>query len=229
MVLFTCRMEATLKTIQTKIKLLGDENSDDENRKTVASIIHTDLDKMINLFDLQLSLFKKYPLMGAPPLIQLASLVAYFSPIAKTLIPFEAMNPEISCKMLDVLIDYRPCIVNARLRELHTEVSSFKSRVKVMALPYIPNGYNKTNLGEIDCKKGCKLDRSPDEFCLEDKYGNSSFECRIKNGTSVCVEHYGMLIRHRVEELFPIELLNKLCSERKPKKPTGSIEFSFTL
>lgn len=217
-------MEATLKTIETKVKLLGDDNLDTENRKTIASIIHTDIDKMINLFDLQVSLFKKYPLMGAPPLIQLASLIAMFSPIAKTLIPIEAVNPDSSCKMRDILIDYRPRIVNARLRELHSKVSSFGSRLKVLALLYNPNGYNQTSPGEIDCKKGCELDHAPNEYCLEDKFSNNSFECTIKGGKSVCVEDYGKLIRHRVEKLFPVDLLDKLCSDRKPKIPTGNIE-----
>lgn len=223
--MFANRMEASLKTIQTKANLLGDHNLDTENRKTIASIIHTDLDKMVNLFDLQLSLFKKYPLMGAPPLLQLASVIAMFGPIIKTLIPIEAMNPDISCKMHDVLLDYRPCIVNARLRELHDEVSSFKSRQKVISLPYNPNGYNETNPGEINCKKGCDLDRTPNEFCLEDKFSNNFLECSIKNGTSVCMEDYGKLIRHQVEKLFPIALLDKLCADRKPKIPTGNIEF----
>lgn len=221
-------MEATLKTIQTKVNLLGDDNLDTENRKTIASIIHTDLDKMVNLFDLQLSLFKKYPLLGGPPLIQLASVIAMFQPIAISLIRTEAINPDISCKMHDVLLDYQPCIVNARLRELHTEVSSFKSRVKVISLPYNPNGYNESNPGEIDCKKGCDLNRTPNEFCLEDKFSNNLFECSIKNGTSACVEDYGKLIRHHVEKLFPIALLDSLCADRKPKMPTGNVKF-FTL
>lgn len=107
------RMKATMQTVETKIKILGDSNPDKSNRKTIASILHTELDKLINFFDLKSSLFRKYPLMGAPPLVQLGSLIAIFSPYAKALNPLEAMNPQISCKMRDVLLDFMPRAVNS--------------------------------------------------------------------------------------------------------------------
>lgn len=101
-------MDATMETINEKFILLSENNPDISNRKTVASIIHTDLNKMINFFALRTSLFKKYSLIGTPPLLELASLVALFSPVAQTLIPLESKNPQIACKMLDVLLDFRP-------------------------------------------------------------------------------------------------------------------------
>lgn len=210
-------MESSMQTIQTKIKLLANDESDVENQDTIASIIHTDLDRMINFFDIKSSLFRKYPLMGAPLLIQLASLVALFSPIAKSLIPLEAMNPQISCKMRDVLVDYRPRVVNARLHEF--PIGSFNSRTKVMRLPYNSNGYNQTNPGAIDCKIGCKSDK---QICFKDKFSSNTYEISIINGTSKCVENYAELVRYRVEALFPVELLSKLCVDQKTRTPTGN-------
>lgn len=212
-------MEATMLTIQSKIKLLGEDNPDLENRKTIASIIHTDFDKMINLFDLKSSLFRKYPLLGAPPLIQLATLITIFNPIANALIPFEANNSPISCKMLDVLLDYRPIVVNARLHKIYTEMATFQSIVDVMSLPYNPNGYNDTNPGVIDCEIGCTNRILPVLICLKDKFGKEQF--LMEREDPECLLDYAKLIRYRIEELFPVELLNNMCGNREPRQPTG--------
>lgn len=216
-------MEATIRTIQDKTKLLDDSNPDLDNRKTIASIIHTDLSKMINFFDIKTSLFRRYPLIGTPPLIQLASLVALFSPIAQTLIPMEAKNPQIACKMYDVLMDYRPRTVAARLHKLSAETSNaektiFNSIVKAMALPYNQRGYNETSPATIDCEQGCKNRVS---HCLTDTFG--TVEYYVSNEyTSTCVTDLLKFIRYRVEKLFPIDLLDKLCVNRAPKIPTGN-------
>lgn len=52
-------MEATMETIQSKVKLLNDENPSLENRRTIASNMHTELDRMINFFNIKSSLFPK--------------------------------------------------------------------------------------------------------------------------------------------------------------------------
>lgn len=76
-------MTTAMETVQAKIPLLNASNADKDNQKTVASIIHTELDRMINFFKAKDSLFRKYPLVAGPPLLQLASLVAIFSPLGK--------------------------------------------------------------------------------------------------------------------------------------------------
>lgn len=217
-------IESEMQTIHEKFILVGQNNSDLTNRKTIASIIHTDLDKMINFFELKTCLFRKHPLIGTPPLILLASLVAMFSPIARTLIPLEAKNPQISCKMHEALLDYRSIIVNARLQQLHTEKSIFTSLLEVMSLPFNPNGYNKTEPAVIDCEKGCKSNRTyPHELCLKDNFGQGEYDVK-NNGSLTCVQDYAALIRHRVEKLFPIELMDNLCVDRYPKEITGELE-----
>lgn len=224
-------MEATMQTIQDKIKLLDETNPDLANKKTIASIIHTDLDKMINFFDLKTSLFRKYPLLGAVPLIQLASVVALFSPLAREIIPFEANHPQISCKMHDVLLDYRQLTVMARLHKLRikvfveeTVIGSMRRKsplIEVMSLPYNATGYSLTNPPVIDCQPDCEGSRLfLDDVCLKDTFSTQDYYSN-NIGASTCAVDYGALIRHRTEGLFPVELLNNLCIDQKPQQPTG--------
>lgn len=213
-------MKSTIKTIQTKMKLLSDENPDLDNRKTIASIIHTDLNKMINFFDRKSSLYRKYPLLGTAPLLHLASLVATFCPIAKILIPLEAKNPQISCKMHDILNDFLPLAIATRIQKLDAEDSIFRAITDVMSMPFNPNGYNTTNPGVIDCTKGCNDHRSYTELCLTDVYSPDKYYVSDKY-TSTCINDYVALARHRIEELFPIEQLNQLCVNRTEQIPTG--------
>lgn len=204
-------LEATLQTLQSKIKSLGDESLSFDNRRNIASHMHTELDRIINFIDLESSLFRKYPLLGAPLVIQLAPLVAFFSPIAKSLIRNEAMNPEISCKMHDILVDYQARTINARLHQLHAGVSIFRSIVTVLLLPYREDGYGIP----IDCAIGCQPRKS---ICLKDRF-NTTIE--LFSTESKCTIDYAALLRHRIEALFPIDLLRNQCSE--PQTPTGNI------
>lgn len=218
-------IKVTMQTIRSKIKLLTDDNPDTENRKTIATIIHTNLNQVINFFDAKSSLLRKYPLVGSSPLIQLASLVALFNPIAQTLIPMEAMNPQITCKMRDVLLDYRPRSVLARLLKLRAKVMKRDERkaslIKVMVLPYNKHGYNQTNPPFIDCEWGCEsFVMKPTDACVLDKFSeNVYFGKNI--GPTTCFSEYAALLRHRVEEFFPVDLLNSLCVDRQQQQPTG--------
>lgn len=215
-------MEATMKTIQDKIPLLGDDNPDRENRKTIASYMHSELDKMINFFGHTESLFRKYPLDGSPPLIQLALLVAIFSPIARTLIPLESKNPQISCKIRDQLLDYRPRTVNARLEKLSTKISIRTVIDKTLAKTFNENGYNETSPGEIRCERGgcSKPYFSPFASCLKDSFADDEYYVENYEVTT-CIEDYSSLVRHRVEQMFPVQLLEDVCIEPKSREPTG--------
>lgn len=206
------RMEATMETIQAKIILLGDTNPSNESRRNIASNMHMEIDRMINFFDLRSSLFRKYPLIGAPPLLQLASLVAVFNTIAQIIIPLEAKNPQIACKMHDVLVDYLPRTINARLHQLHSNSSIFRPIVKAMSLPYTEHGYGVN----IRCDIGCRPDVSF-SFCLRDKF--SAVE--LLGTDPDCVIDYAALVRHHVEEMFPIDALKNQCSDREPQTPSG--------
>lgn len=206
-------LEATLQTIQEKIGLLSERNPDLENRKTIASIIHMELDKMINSFDLKSSLFRKYPLLGAPPLIQLSSLVAIFSQIARVLIPYEAKNQQISCKLYNTLIDYRTLTVHARLYRLCMQDSMYRSLDDLNE-----NGdYNDTsNPFVIDLALN---ETTSTELDITDKLLSSNVTELIDDQKPACTA--APIVRQCVAELFPIDLFNHLCNERKCKKPTG--------
>lgn len=202
-----------METIQSKIILLGDVNPSNESRRNIASNMHIEIDRMINFFDIKSSLFRKYPLIGAPPLLQLASLVIVYNTIAHILIPLEAQNPQISCKMHDVLVDYLPRTINARLHQLHSNSSIFRPIVKAMSLPYSEHGYGVA----IRCDIGCRPDVTF-SFCLRDKF--STLE--LLGTDPDCVIDYAALVRHHVEEIFPIDVLKNQCNDREPQIPSGN-------
>jgi len=68
---------------------------------------------MLNIFDKIDSVFKAYPLIGAPILIALAQLVVYFEPIEKKLNPREGETPELSCRLRKILLDYKSRAVSS--------------------------------------------------------------------------------------------------------------------
>lgn len=201
-------LEATLQTLQEKISLLSERNPDLENRKTIASIIHTELDKMINLFDLKSSLFRKYPLLGAPPLIQLSSLVAVFSQIARVLIPYEAKHQQLTCKMYNTLIDYRTLTIHARLYQLCKQDPMYRLLDEL--------NENGTNPFVIDLELNETMSI---ELDVTDKPMNNSATELIDPDKPACMA--APIVRQCVAELFPNDLFNHLCFDRKCKKPTG--------
>lgn len=205
-------LEATLQTIQEKIVLLSERNPDMENRKTIASIIHTELDKMVNLFDLKSSLFRKYALLGAPPLIHLASLIAIFSQIAKVLIPYEAENQPLSCKMYNILLDYRSLTIKARMHRLCGQNSMYRSFDDLNE-----NGdFNDTNrlVIELELNETTSIELNETNRLLD-----SNATELINDEKPACLS--APMVQQCVAELFPIDLFNNLCKERKCKKPTG--------
>lgn len=217
-------MKSTLKIMQEKMNVLNETNPDFDNRKAVASIIHSSFDKMINYFAHRDALFKKYPLIGVVPLIELASLVTIFHPLSEILIPFQTKSPQIACKLNDILLDYRTRAVDARLDRLHTKNESdmiqFRSIITtVQTIPYNLNGYSEQKL--LKCARGC--DNSTNFICIRDEFGPAEFSAVHED----CLKEYAGLVRHRVEEMFPIELLHELCGDRKPNTPTGNLNFLF--
>lgn len=201
-------LEATLQTLQEKIGLLSERNPDLENRKTIASIIHTELDKMINLFDSKSSLFRKYPLLGAPPLIQLSTLVAIFSQIAFVLIPYEAKHQQLTCKMYNTLIDYRTLTIHARLYRLCKQDPMYRALEEL--------NENGTSPFVIDLLLNETMSIESD--AADEPLNNSTAEL-IDPDKPACMA--APIVRQCVAELFPNDLFNHLCFDRKCKKPTG--------
>lgn len=209
-------MDVQIKSICEKIPLLIENPI--ERKMNIASI-HISLHTMISSFSHRDTLLKKYPLIGAPPLIELALLVALFTPLSKTLFPDESRNPDISCKIRDTLSNYRLRTVDARLDKIHTSPPTERLDeflTKVFTKPFDSNGYSESN--SLVCEKENGIIKLTDEF--------SSDEIHAKDSV-MCIESYGHLVRQRTEQLFPTELLSKLCDEEKPKTPTGHLFLPF--
>lgn len=160
-------IQASMSTIESKFTIISESNPYMENRRAVASIIHTEIDKILNFFATSDSLFKRYPLIGTPPLTTLAQLVAFFDPMAKMLNPFEAKNLDLSCKMRDILLDYRPRAVYARLEKLHVEAYKDKfllemsdptkvfsnTLLEAMSTGYNQHGYSMNIPPTLRCRR----------------------------------------------------------------------------
>lgn len=213
-------MQAAIGIIQKEVPDLDGTNSEHNIlRKRIASSIYSDFDKMINLFAHQYSIFKNYPLIGAPVLIELSLLIAIFTPIAKVLVPLDVKNPQIACKTLNTLIDYRPLTVSARLDKIHSNNTLFvRTLAAVRQWPYNSNGYNKSVA--LECQKidgnrsfppGHSGNGLWDEFGYQIPY----------HYNQTCFREYASYVRHRVEELFPIQLLEKVCNYRRSNVPAG--------
>lgn len=90
-----------------------------------------------------------------------------------------------------------------------------------MRKQYNENGYNTTK--DFQCDEGCSKPFSG-VFCLHDDFGESEYY--IDNYMDpTCVVDYADLVRHRVENMFPVKLLNSLCVGEKSKIPTGRFFF----
>lgn len=207
-------MKSNIKSIAAKYDLLVENKTKLEKQHTVGIVIHSKIDEMLNFFADGDSLFKKFPLLGTPLLQQLAQLTAIFDPVAKELIPEEADRPDISCKMRDILVDYRRHTVNARLEMLRVVSKKYYSILpditNAMSIEYNQYGYSKTKGGTLSCEKGCS-----NKYCLKDDFGDDAYSFPPNS----CVMDYALLVRHRVEKMFPVELLDSSCSN--PLRPTG--------
>lgn len=209
-------MKATMDTIKTKFDLMSESNPKGL-RASIARFIHRECDRMLNLFARQDSFVKKYPLLGTPLLIQLAQFVALFHPIAKTLIKLEAMTPELSCKMSNILLDYRPRMVNARLEKLHEDSTKGLVTETNHLRAFFSGDYNKTIPATFDCEKKCVMNTAKGKLCLIDDFGDSWHTIPWS-----CASNYILILRQRVEEIFPVESLNSVCAD-KPQA-TGTFD-----
>lgn len=99
-----------------KVRLVG-WNPPCKRYKSQLQHLSDDVNRMTASFTRILFNWLIYPLTTTQLLIQLSTLVAIFSPILKSLIPLEAINPQISRKLHDILVYYRPRVVSACLHK----------------------------------------------------------------------------------------------------------------
>lgn len=98
-------------------------NAGDVSPETIAWDTRKDLDYMMNIFDAHKSIFKRYPLLGAPILIELANFISKFDRIIN--------DQEISCKMRNILYEYSKRTVIARLDKISLEYFPLPQRGSV--------------------------------------------------------------------------------------------------
>lgn len=240
------RLSALIDAI---LKSLTSANDDASKKfpRIAAWDTRKDLDYMINIFFAQKSIFKKYPLIGAPLLIELGKLISVFDK--------KIDNDDISCKMRDVLREYRLRSVAARLDKISIEFAALTSSKVINSqylLPFVKNHvwgleYNSDGYSETDkwsCKSPKKakevddkqvydsfkkrhdddFDKNFEKIIFHDEFGKREFfPRRFSDQTpsvNCFIEYFGW-VRHRVEEQFLVEeKFSKFCV-KETQKPTG--------
>lgn len=196
------------------------------------TVLHVFFNDYINLFAQQTGDFRlKYPLLGAPVIIELSLMLAVFEPLAMQLNENFMSNLKLSCKLRDVLKNFVPFVVAARLEATS---ANFTNRIRVRNAKFNRNGYNKTSflpcpkfpcttlLKDIDddlFNKLCFFDKmSKTEYVRFEDYLGDKHDCEIG---------YAQHVRHLVEKMFqqPIDLLAQQC-KRPRGKPTGELSIS---
>lgn len=181
---------------------------------SMASTLWVLFQNQVNAFAARNSSYMHYALLGAPVLIELSLLVSLFEPLAIELVPGVADDdPKLSCLFRDALIDHLPFVLEERFNKVN---ASLKNMIKVRNEPYNATGYHESIF--VDCSKGC-----PYENCIDDKFAAEALY--KKSDENACEIGYLQHLRHMVESLFPIDVLNKSC-DRGWEKPTGNLSIS---
>lgn len=220
-------MESVVQAAHGKLPRLDKQNQPNlEARKSNARYVHSNLETLIDFFVDSDGMFKKHPLISAPLLINVALIIAVFTPIGNQLIPNEVNELQLACKARDVLQDYLRRAIFLRADKLNSMDLYYKHMAPVLTQPYSPLGYNaKSSPGISHCSPGC-TDKA-NQFCLIDAFGEEQQNLNIGNGIMFeCVSEYTGLVRYRTEKMFPVELLDKLCGNRKPHTKTGMLRLA---
>lgn len=215
-------MESVVQAIHEKIPRLDETNQLSlAIRKSKARYVHSNLESLIDYFAENGGIFKQFPFISAPLLINVALMIAVFTPIGNQLIPDEVKDLQLACKAKDALEFYRNRVVFLRANRLNSMDLYYEHMAPVLTQTYNSSGYDERNSGIFQCKPGCRDDHKA--WCLVDEFGDVEYD--LKTVVMVdCISEYVGLVRHRTEKLFPVEVLDNLCVDRKPRKPTGKIE-----
>lgn len=229
-------MDATRQSMQNKLLRLHEINqSNVEIRKINAKFIHRNLQTLLNYFDENDGIFNEYPLESAPLLINLALIIATFTPLANSLIPRDVKRAELACKAKHILIDYRTRAVILRAQKLNSISVYYKEVASVFGRLYNSLGYDDENSGILHCDPGCIVTGYIEKIgCLVDQFGTEKYHFSIAGsqdsftiGTR-CISEYVGLMRYRMENMFPVALMDQVCIDSKPRKPNGkSFRFFF--
>lgn len=144
---FTSKMN-TMKQI---LPLLDKEKEpNNQTRITYAFSIHENLHTMLDYYNSRKGLFRKYPQITAPLLINLGLLVTVFTPLSNELIPSAAKQLPITCDALDVLWLYRSLTTHHRLQRTNLKYLKYPEMMNAINLQLAP--YPR----KLSCDRGCK-------------------------------------------------------------------------
>lgn len=157
-------MEASMERIVQNFRYLNE--SSNSTFKEIISIVHNlhdDFDKLVNQFHHRDAIFRKYPLLAIPPLFTLVSYNTVYNRIESALIPALTSRSDISGKLVNTLIEYRPLAVHHRLNliKVTDAVDPVTQKSAALAavedLPYDTNGYRSKTSQTYDCYTPCKV------------------------------------------------------------------------
>lgn len=225
-------IDSTLQTIRKKFLRLDEQiQPNSAIRKSNAIFIYSNLRTLLNYFDENDSIYKDYALDSAPLLINLALIVAVFTPLANTLIPTEPENIQLACKVKDLLVNYRTRAIFLRAQQLNSIDMHYKLVAAQLARPYDPMGYTDDKPATLHCNAGCSTSGYfAKKTCLVDRFGDGKYYFPYWtnrthfNVVYECISEYAGLLRYRTEKMFPVELMDKLCTNPISRTPSGKIQ-----
>lgn len=142
------------------------------------------------------STLRQYPLLAAPVLIELSSIVFLFEPLAIELMEGSAKNMKLSCLYREALIDNLPFVLEARFRKVDTNLN-YMATVRNKPYTYRP----------VLEQQYCYI-CTPGPSCMVDEFGKKG---KGIYKTKPCEIAYLGYLRHLVENMFPIDVMNKTC------------------
>lgn len=238
-------IKASMRTISQHFRDLKDEVSS-RSIISIISIIRSDIMTILNIYDDADSVFRKYPATSITPLSTLAPLIVTLDPFIKTYTPDVQSAAFLSCRLHDILLEYRQLLVFKRLTEWemyngHSDprgAGAFsmptnpyfepESATEVIYLMHNRDGYIGKNEETIGgCYNGCNNGEDSCGSWMKDR----STERRLFSSTRDmalrrCVNSYLKVLRHLIEKTFdePADLLSNICTAevRNQRKPTGN-------
>lgn len=224
-------IKVTMLTISQNFRSLETPNKLSTTDKiAIVHIIRNEIQKMLNTFAIEDSIFRSFPQLTIRPLSALSLIISAFETIMRQFTP--NLESFYSCKFNDILFDYRHLLIQQRLNKLesythsgirksHTDISNIKAFV--FGRPYNTEGYSQTRDQIIQCEEvdGC------DDHCLKDlvtskKYVNTG---HTRTDAMHCFTGYVEMLRFKIEKVFkePIHLMKGICSDeiRAKRRKTG--------
>lgn len=165
------------------------------------SDIHGDLQKIEYAITRRNTIYRRFALMGAPVFTELSLMVTYFEPIAMETMEDTANHVNLPCRYRDVLVDFLPFALEDRFNRVH----NIHVKNEVRNEPYNRSDDQLVFYVSQFCRKGCNGKSS----CIVDDFSENN----ISSPWNSCSTYYLRYLKQLVENMFPIDTLNKACNK----------------